>query len=164
MRSHAHALPGHAAAPLQRPLVPGSRAWPRAYPRARNQESVVYARMHIKLPTPRAGAVGPRGAAVAIAAAACAALISACGSSSSSTTGGATTTVDTARVALSIEQTVLNKRKLHVKVVCPTSVPAEVGKTFECLATPTGATGATKSTPFVVTVQNNRGYVTYVGK
>ena len=106
---------------------------------------------------------------VAVAALACAALISACGSSSSSSTSSApTTTVDTARVASSIEQTVLVKRKLHVKVVCPTAVPSEVGKTFECLATPTGATGTTGTTgtpvPFVVTVQNSKGYVTYVGK
>jgi hypothetical protein len=119
--------------------------------------------MHIKPPTPRTGAVGPRGAAVAIAAAACAALISACGGSSSSTTGGATTTVDTARVAASIEETVLAKRKVAVKVVCPASVQAEVGKTFECIATPTGKTGSKTPVPFVVTVQNSRGYVTYVG-
>jgi hypothetical protein len=100
---------------------------------------------------------------VALAAVACAALISACGSSSSSTSGGATTTVDTARVAASIEETVLAKRKFHVKVVCPATVQAEVGKTFECIATPTAATGSKTPVPFQVTVQNNKGYVTYVG-
>jgi hypothetical protein len=100
---------------------------------------------------------------VALAAVACAALISACGSSSSSTSGGATTTVDTARVAASIEETVLAKRKFHVKVVCPAAVQAEVGKTFECIATPTAPTGSKTPVPFQVTVQNNKGYVTYVG-
>jgi hypothetical protein len=119
--------------------------------------------MHIKPPTPRSGAFVPRGAIVAVAAVACAALISACGSSSSSTSASPTTTVDTAHVAASIEETVLGKRKLHVKVVCPSTVQAEVGKTFECIATPTAATGTKTPVPFVVTVQNSKGYVTYVG-
>jgi hypothetical protein len=109
----------------------------------------------------------PRGAIVATTALACAALMSACGSSKSS--GGssaAKTNVDTPKVALSIEQTILAKRHLHSKVVCPGTVPAVPGQTFECIATTIAAKAphtATK-TPFVVTIQTARGYVTYVGK
>jgi hypothetical protein len=106
---------------------------------------------------------------VAIAAAtalACAALVSACGGSSSTTSEPVTTTVNTAQVASSIKETVLSKRGLHVTVVCPASVPAEKGKTFECIATghSTAAPHAVTKTPFLVTIQSNRGYVTYVGK
>jgi secreted PhoX family phosphatase len=108
-----------------------------------------------------------RGAVVAIAALACAALVSACGSSKTSTESStAKTKVDTARVALSIEQTVLAKRGIHAKVACPTEVPAVPGATFECIATSTAAKPphAVSKTPFVVTIQSTRGYVTYVGK
>ena len=107
-----------------------------------------------------------RGAIVAIAALSCAALVSACGSSKSSTESTAKTNVDTAKVALSIEQTILAKRRLHAKVVCPAAVPAVTGATFECVATSTGTNPphTVTKTPFVVTIQNPRGYVTYVGK
>lgn len=76
------------------------------------------------------------------------------------------TTVNTAQVARSIEQSILAQRHLPSTVVCPAAVAAEKGKTFECIAT----TRSTKKpfhpvkTPFVVTIQNNRGGVTYVGK
>jgi hypothetical protein len=108
-----------------------------------------------------------RGAVVAIAALACAALVSACGSSKTSTESStAKTKVDTARVALSIEQTVLAKRGIHAKVACPAEVPAVPGATFECIATSTATKPphAVSKTPFVVTIQSTRGYVTYVGK
>jgi hypothetical protein len=124
--------------------------------------------MHIEPtnPTPatvRSGRV-PRGAVLPIAALVCAALIGACGSSSSTST--TKTNVNTSRVAASIEHSVLVKRHLHTTVVCPTAVPQEKGKTFECIATSTAtkAPFAVTKTPFVVTVQNNAGYVTYVGK
>ena len=125
-----------------------------------------YPRMH-KPPSPIPTTVRPARARararsiVAIAALAGAALISACGSSST-TSSTATTDVDTARVAASIEQSVLEKRHIHTTVVCPTTVPQETGKTFECIATTTKA--PITKTPFVVTVQNSKGYVTYVGK
>ena len=108
----------------------------------------------------------PWRAIAAITALACAALVSACGSSKSSTESAAKANVDTARVARSIEGTVLEKRHFHATVVCPATVAAVPGATFECIAT----SRATKSpftvtkTPFLVTIQNNRGYVTYVGK
>ena len=106
-----------------------------------------------------------RGAILAIAALASAALVSACGSSKGSSEGTATTNVDTARVAASIEGTLLAKRHITAKVACPAEVKAVKGATFECIATSSATKGhpATK-TPFVVTVQSSRGYVTYVGK
>jgi len=96
-----------------------------------------------------------------------AALVSACGSSKSSSESSSTakTNVDTARVALSIEQTIAAKRHLKATVVCHSAVPAVKGKTFECIATTTNATTkAPVKTPFIVTIQNGRGYVTYEGK
>ena len=106
-----------------------------------------------------------RGAGASVTALACVALLSACGSSSSSTST-AKTNLNTARVALSIEQSILTERHLHSKVVCPTAVPQEAGKTFECIATTQTTKPPVKSvtTPFVVTIQNSKGYVTYVGK
>jgi len=107
-------------------------------------------------------------AGVVVMAAACAALIAACGSSSSKTTSSTTTitNLDTARVARSIEASILTERHLHAAVVCPTVVPQEPGKTFECVATthPANHPTITTKTPFVVTVQTSKGYVTYVGK
>jgi hypothetical protein len=109
-----------------------------------------------------------RGATASVTALACVALISACGSSSTSSTSttAAKTNLNTARVAVSIEQSILNERHLHSKVVCPTAVPQETGKTFECIATTTTTKPPIKTitTPFIVTIQNGKGYVTYVGK
>ena len=123
--------------------------------------------MHIEPPTPRAARVVRvrRGAIVAVTALACAALMSACGSSSS-TSSTAKTNLNTARVALAIEQSVLTERHIHAKVVCPAVVPQEQGKIFECVATTrsTKAPFTVTRTPFVVTVQNSKGYVTYQGK
>jgi hypothetical protein len=109
-----------------------------------------------------------RGSAVPVIAIACAALISACGSSHSSTTSStaAKTNLNTAHVALSIKQSILTQRHLKAKVVCPAAVPQEKGKTFECIATTHGVKPpfALIETPFVVTVQNDKGFVTYAGK
>jgi hypothetical protein len=143
----------------------------------RRAKNHYYARMDTEptTPTPRirvvpAARVVPavrlgRGAIAAVAALAGAVLISACGSSSTSSTTGKTN-LDTARVAASIEQSVLSQRHLHATVVCPAVVPQQAGKTFECIATTKGtkAPFAVNKTPFIVTVQSNRGYVTYVGK
>jgi hypothetical protein len=116
-----------------------------------------------------AGPARARRGALALIALACAALvIGACGSSSTSTstTGGANGTVDTARVAASIEQSILKERKLASKVTCPASMPAEKGKTFECVAITHSVAPPHNEvkTPFLVTIQSNRGYVTYEGK
>lgn len=107
-----------------------------------------------------------RGALAAATLLAGASLIGACGSSSSNTTSSTKTDLDTTRVARSIAQSILAERHLKAKVVCPAVVVQEVGKTFECLATtanPKHPTVTTK-TPFLVTIQTTKGYVTYVGK
>ena len=116
-------------------------------------------------------AVGARrGGVVAVTALACVALMSACGSSSPSTSSApAKTNLDTARVEVSIEQSILSERHIHAKVTCPAVVPQEQGRKFACIATtykgktPTGKT-PTGKTPFAVTVQNDKGYVTYQAK
>jgi hypothetical protein len=104
--------------------------------------------------------------AVVLSALAGAALLSACGSKSSTSSTPTKTTVNTAQVERSIEQSILAQRHLPSKVVCPATVAAEKGKTFECIATTRSAKKPAKAvkTRFVVTVQNNRGGVTYVGK
>jgi anti-sigma factor RsiW len=118
-----------------------------------------------KSPNPRAARACDRVVAV-LTTLAVAAVLSACGSKSSTSSTPAKVNVDTAKVARSIEQSILAQRHLASTVVCPVTVPAERGKTFECVAT----THAAKKphtplkTTFLVTVQNNRGGVTYVGK
>jgi hypothetical protein len=71
---------------------------------------------------------------------------------------------NTARVAHSIESSILAQRHLHYHVLCPVKVPQEQGRTFECVATGHNAKHKLATTPFLVTIQNKRGYVTYVGK
>ena len=97
---------------------------------------------------------------------ACAGLLAACGSSNSNSSSSAKTKLNTARVARSIEQSILTQRHLRSKVVCPTAVPQEKGRKFECVATTETVKHPVKvgKTPFVVTVQNANGYVTYEGK
>ena len=92
--------------------------------------------------------------------------MSACGSNSSTSSTPTNTNVNTAQVARAIEESILTKRHLSSKVVCPVAVPAEKGKTFECIATTRGAKKPFRAvkTPFVVTIENNRGGVTYVGR
>jgi hypothetical protein len=93
--------------------------------------------------------------------------VSACGSSKGSSEGTKPeANVDTAKVALSIEQTLLKKRHLKSTVVCPAPMPAVVGSTFECIASIAAAKAphAVTKTPFVVTIQTPRGFVTYAGK
>src|SRR5437762_8266229 len=74
----------------------------------------------------------PRAALVVAAALACTALVSACGSSTSSEGTTPKANVDTAKVAVSIEQTILTKRHLKSTVSCPAPMPAAPGNTFEC--------------------------------
>ena len=51
-------------------------------------------------------------------------------------------------------------------MTCPASVLAEKGKIFVCMAAVHDADKPPKvtKTPFKVTIENNRGYVTYVGE
>jgi hypothetical protein len=124
--------------------------------------------MHTEPPTPTAARVLPvrRGAIVAATALASAALMSACGSSSSSSSSTAASKLNVAKVALSIEGTIFEKRHLHATVTCPAAVPQEPGRTFECIATSRSVKPphALVKTPFIVHIQNSKGYVTYEGK
>lgn len=117
-------------------------------------------------PTPKIARVvrARHAASVAVTALACAALITACGSSSSTSSGK--TNLNTARVATSIEQSILAQRHLTSKVVCPATVPQEKGTTFECVATTSTTKPPVKvgKTTFVVTITNDKGFVTYRGK
>lgn len=122
---------------------------------------------HDRAPQWRSPLSGRSGAG-ALAALACAALLAACGSSSksTSTTKAGKPDLDIARVERSIEQSIRSERHLASSVTCPQYVTQEVGVTFECVATTASAKkpGTLIKTPFVVTVQNKAGYVTYTGK
>jgi hypothetical protein len=125
--------------------------------------------MHIKPTTLRTVTLvkARRGAIAAVTGLACAALLSACGgSSSSSTSSSSATNLNTVRVAKSIEASVLSERHLTVKVTCPANVPQETGRTFVCTATghSTKNPSTVTTTPFTVTIQNDKGYVTYKGE
>jgi len=127
--------------------------------------------MHIEPAVPTIARVA-RARGAAVAALSCAALLSACGSSSSSTSSTAAgtplkTPVNIPQLEAAIRQSILTQRHLQVtKVACPTTLPNEVGKTFECLVTTTTTTTPAKivSTPFIVTIDSNRGHVKYEGK
>ena len=110
-----------------------------------------------------------RGAATAGAVLASVALISACGSTgtkSGSATPTKVTSLNTTTVASSIVNSIYSQRKVHAKVICPPAVPQEAGRTFDCTAETVSAKAPSVliKTPFVVTIQNSKGYVTYVGK
>src|SRR5438067_8422676 len=111
-------------------------------------------------PAPRPGA---RTGIMMIVILASGALLGACGSSKKSTSTPKTN-LDTARVARSIEQSIFAQRHLKASVVCPTGIPQEARRTFECVATTPQPKNPKKlvKTPFVVTIQNSKGYVTYV--
>ena len=96
-----------------------------------------------------------------MAALATAAAISACGSStsSSSSSTAAKTNLNTPHVERAIEQSILNERHVHAKVICPRVVPQEKGHNFTCIAKV-----GKNTTPFAVVQQNNGGYVTYQAK
>ena len=97
----------------------------------------------------------------------CAVLVSACGSSSGSptTTAARTTNLDVARVERAIERSILAQRHLKSTVVCPAKVPQRPGK-FPCIATTLSVKKPHRAikTPFVVTIRNDKGAVTYEGK
>jgi hypothetical protein len=104
--------------------------------------------------------------ALAAAVLCCVGFLGACGSSKSTqgSTTRAATTLDTRRVALAIEQSILSERHIRSHVTCPTAVPQRAGRIFVCIATVGSVKHHTTSTPFVVKVQNDKGYVTYQAK
>jgi hypothetical protein len=66
--------------------------------------------------------------------------------------------LDTERVERAIEQSILEKRKIRATVSCPSGIERKKGKKFRCLATYKGG-----RTPFLVTQDDDRGAVHYVG-
>jgi len=112
-----------------------------------------------------------RGTSFAVLALIVSVALGACGSSSGPSAGENSTStkvpsLNTTRVAASIRDSIYSERQIHARVVCPPSVAPEVGGTFECTAITVSAKNASKiiRTPFVVTIVNSKGYVTYVGK
>ncbi len=109
-----------------------------------------------------------RAASLLAAALAVSLLAAACGSSqpaasSSTPAPGAATgaakpkaLLNTHRIELAIEQSVLSQRDVHVKVICPKAIPERKGRDFHCIATE----GRVR-TPFAVVQRNDEGYVTY---
>jgi hypothetical protein len=66
--------------------------------------------------------------------------------------------LDTERVERAIEQSILQKRKIQATVSCPSGIELKKGKKFRCLATYKGG-----RTPFLVTEDDDKGAVHYVG-
>ena len=93
--------------------------------------------------------------------------LAACGGSSNSGGNQSATAqpnghLNTARVALAIQQSILSQRHIHAKVVCPANVPQEKGLTFTCVATTYTAKGHHPiHTPFTVSQKDNNGNVFY---
>jgi hypothetical protein len=88
---------------------------------------------------------------VPIALAVMAAALPGCGS-------GRPPILDTERVERAIQDSIYAKRHLRATVSCPSGTPRKKGHVFRCLATYRGG-----QTPFVVTEDNDRGAVHYVG-
>jgi hypothetical protein len=115
---------------------------------------------------PRIGHQRPihRRAALIAGALAAAALIGACGSSSSSSSGTGHK-LDTARIELSIQQSIASEKHMTSKVTCPAVVEQRAGNSFTCVATGTvvgrGGRVGHFSTPFTVEQVNGNGYVNY---
>jgi len=115
----------------------------------------------LNYPRPVKGVGGARrSVAVAVAALVSAGALSACGSGSTTTPSGGVAfpkaLLDTHRVALAIEQSILSERHVHAKVTCPKVMPEQQGHNFYCIA----RVGKT-TTPFAVAQTNNNGFVTY---
>lgn len=67
--------------------------------------------------------------------------------------------LDTTRIALAIQQSIVAKRGLHARVSCPTDIPRQQGLTFVCAA----GTG-TRLTAFEVKQVDSDGHVTYAAQ
>jgi hypothetical protein len=99
-------------------------------------------------------------------------ILSACGGSASSSSSTSTSTsasaavgspthlLNTKRIEVAIEQSILSERKLHSKVTCPKAVPQQKGRTFSCIAETKSRHGKVK-TVFTVLQKNSSGQVNY---
>lgn len=92
--------------------------------------------------------------ATAIAAVLVALAAAGCGSSSSAKPK----ILDTERVERAIEQSILQKRGIHAMVSCPSGIERKKGTKFRCSASYKG-----RITPFLVTEDDDKGSVHYVG-
>ncbi len=109
-----------------------------------------------------AGGTGVRGGtALSAVAMACAVLVGGCGSS----TPARKVDLNVVRVERAIKRSILAQRHLSSTVVCQSKVEQKPGK-FVCIATTVTAKKPHKKieTPFVVTIHNTKGYVTYIGR
>jgi len=108
-------------------------------------------------------AVRVRRGSVAAVAVACAVLASGCGSSSGNTPTTKAEYLNIVRVEHAIEASILSQRHLKAQVRCPVKVAQKPGK-FPCIASMISAKKPHKEirTPFIVTIHNDKGYVTYV--
>jgi hypothetical protein len=90
-------------------------------------------------------------------------VLAACGGSSGLTSKSATTAdLNTARVALAIEQSILSERHIHAAVVCPPKIAQKKGLTFTCVATTYTAKGHhAVHTSFTVSQTDSAGHVFY---
>jgi uncharacterized protein DUF4333 len=77
-----------------------------------------------------------------------------------------TLSLNTAKVETAIKTSIRLQRNMDAVVRCPSREPQEAGVTFTCTATThrLAAPHAAVYTPFAATVQNARGYTTYVGR
>jgi uncharacterized protein DUF4333 len=66
--------------------------------------------------------------------------------------------LDTERVERAIEQSIVEKRHLRATVSCPSGTEQKKGIKFRCIATYKGG-----RTPFVVTEDDDKGAVHYIG-
>jgi hypothetical protein len=98
-----------------------------------------------------------------VAAFAAAAALAGCGSETKTVTVNAPpirpVLLDTARVQRAITDSILTRRSLHSRVVCPRSVRQITGAHFDCIATVSG-----RAYIVVVTQVDGAGHVTYIVK
>jgi hypothetical protein len=94
-----------------------------------------------------------------------ASFVAGCGGSSSASSSTTPATqaagaLNTKRVAVAIEQSIVSKRRLHATVVCPPKIPQRRGLTFTCVAT-THDHKRSVRTLFSVFQKDNAGNVYY---
>ncbi|HEX3693173.1 MAG TPA: hypothetical protein VHU13_07505, partial [Solirubrobacteraceae bacterium] len=68
--------------------------------------------------------------------------------------------LNTSRIALAIEQSILSQRGLHAHVYCPTEIPQIKGQRFTCIA----SSARLAPTIFTVMQIDARGHVQYAAK
>jgi hypothetical protein len=69
--------------------------------------------------------------------------------------------LNTQRVALAIQQSILKSRHVHATVNCPQSIVQQKGRNFTCDAVSRNAKHALVHTTFTVVQQNDSGGVYY---